>query len=388
MRQITHDAITDILASTDTPCVSLYQPTHRRHPENQQDPIRYKNLVQQIETELLQNHEKRVIDPLIEKFQELSSDSQFWNHRTDGLAILASPTDFHVFELQQTTPKLLVVADSFHTKPLLRALRSTDRFQVLCLSRGEVALYEGNRHSLDPVELEHVPKTIEEALGEELTEPHQTVASYGDGSGGPHSKHGSPAMFHGHGDSKDEMPIDRERFFRAIDRAVLEHHSRPSGLPLILAALPEHHAHFRTLSHNPYLAENGVTIDPISLSTDQLRKHAWQAIAPLHDERLAELFDSYHVSKAHQQGSDELDEIVPAALEGRVGVLFVQADHELPGRIDSHTGKAILAANGELKVDDVLDDLAETVLRMSGEVIVLGPDEMPTDSGVAATYRY
>lgn len=388
MRQITHDAITDILASTDKPCVSLYQPTHRRHPDNQQDPIRYKNLVRQIEATLLENHDRRVVDPLIEKFDELSRDPQFWNQRTDGLAILGSPTEFHVFELQQTTPELLIVADSFHTKPLLRAMRSTDRFQVLCLSRGEIALYEGNRHSLDPVELEHVPKTIEEALGEELTEPHQTVASYGDGSGGPRSKHGSPAMFHGHGDSKDEMPIDRERFFRAIDRAVLEHHSRPSGLPLVLAALPEHHTHFRTLSRNPYLLENGITIDPMSLSADQLRKHAWEAIAPSHDERLAELFDSYHVSKAHQQGSDDLNEIVSAALEGRVSVLFIQADREQPGRIDTQTGKVISAEHREPGVDDVLDDLAETVLRMSGDVIVLATDEMPTDSGVAATYRF
>ena len=48
-------------------------------------------------------------------------------------------------------------------------------------------------------------------------------------------------MHHGHGGKKDEAQIDAERFFRAIDRAVLKHHSQPSGLPLILAALPEHH---------------------------------------------------------------------------------------------------------------------------------------------------
>ena len=49
------------------------------------------------------------------------------------------------------------------------------------------------------------------------------------------------------------MDLDAERFFRAVDRAVLEHHSRPSGLPLILAALPEHHSLFRPLSENSFL---------------------------------------------------------------------------------------------------------------------------------------
>jgi hypothetical protein len=33
---------------------------------------------------------------------------------------------------------------------------------------------------------------------------------------------------------------DAQRFFRAVDQAILEHHSRTSGLPLILASLPEH----------------------------------------------------------------------------------------------------------------------------------------------------
>ena len=30
------------------PCISLYQPTHRRHPDNQQDPIRFRNLVTEV----------------------------------------------------------------------------------------------------------------------------------------------------------------------------------------------------------------------------------------------------------------------------------------------------------------------------------------------------
>ena len=63
-----------------------------------------------------------------------------------------------------------------------------------------------------------VPRTISEALGDELTESHLTVASYG-GVGGE-----STPMHHGHGGKKDEGQIDAERFFRAIDRAVLKHH--------------------------------------------------------------------------------------------------------------------------------------------------------------------
>jgi len=41
-----------------------------------------------------------------------------------------------------------------------------------------------------------------------------------------------------------------------------------------------------------------------------------------------------------------------------------------------------------LALDDVLDDLAEMVLKMDGQVLVLPRENMPTDSGVAAIYRY
>ena len=46
---------------------------------------------------------------------------------------------------------------------------------------------------------------------------------------------------------------DAPAVFRAVDRAVLAHHSRPSGLPLILAGLAEHQAVFRSVTHNPFV---------------------------------------------------------------------------------------------------------------------------------------
>ncbi len=53
---LTNEALADLEAGPPAPCLSLYQPTHRHHPENQQDPIRYGNLVNALETSLLQRH--------------------------------------------------------------------------------------------------------------------------------------------------------------------------------------------------------------------------------------------------------------------------------------------------------------------------------------------
>jgi Bacterial archaeo-eukaryotic release factor family 6 len=239
MHSLINDYAAGLLGFHEPPCLSLYQPTYRHHPDNQQDPIRFRNLVKSMAQSLRQKYAAREVQSLIEPFQDLANDKAFWNHTLDGLAVLGAPGLFRVYRLQRPVPELVVVADSFHTKPLMRILQSADRYQILGLNRREIKLYEGNRDLLDEMELaQAVPRTITEALGEELTEPHLTVASYGTGAGGT-------PMRHGHGSKKDEVDVDSERFFRAVDRAVLEHHSKPSGLPLILAALPEYHTLFR-----------------------------------------------------------------------------------------------------------------------------------------------
>ena len=74
------------------------------------------------------------------------------------------------------------------------------------------------------------------------------------------------------------VDIDRDRFFRSIDRGILEHHSRPSGLPLMLATLTEFHEPFHAVSHNPFLMADGIRMNPEALSPDQLRAEAWQVV--------------------------------------------------------------------------------------------------------------
>src|SRR5215813_14104752 len=212
MSLITDELPIELPRSTETPCLSLYQPTHRHHPDNQQDPIRFRNLVKTLEQSLRQKYPAREVRPLLQPLNELASDRDFWNHTQDGLAVLCAPDQFRIYKLQRRVPELAIVADSFHIKPLLRIVQSADRYQILGLSRGAIKLFEGNRDALDEIELAPgVPRTVADALGEELTEPHQTVRSLG-GVGGS-----SVAFHHGHGGKSDEVAVDVERFFRAVD---------------------------------------------------------------------------------------------------------------------------------------------------------------------------
>ena len=44
------------LAGAQPPCLSLFQPTHRHYPDNRQAPIRFGNLVKELEQSLSQKY--------------------------------------------------------------------------------------------------------------------------------------------------------------------------------------------------------------------------------------------------------------------------------------------------------------------------------------------
>ncbi|HEX6996667.1 MAG TPA: hypothetical protein VF322_00900 [Gammaproteobacteria bacterium] len=380
MRSVSTEALRGLLDGTQRPCVSLYQPTIRTHPERQQNAIRYRNLLRSMERSLTDKHRAREVRPLLERFEALAADNAFWMSRTEGLAILASPERFERFDLQRSVPELVVVADSFHLKPLLRVVQSADRFHILGLTRRAVKLYEGNRDVVDEVELEDVPATIEEALGTEHTEASEAFWSVGP--------KGGPAIHHGGGQRKDDVDIDAERFFRVVDRAILERYSRPSGLPLLLVGLPENLATFRDVTRNPHVMAAAIEVDPDSLTREELRTRAWREIEPFYLERLAGLTDRYRLERSRGLGADDLGEIARAAVAGRVDTLLVEAERFVPGRIDPDTGEIAKAHGDDAATDDLLDDLAEIVLRMKGEAIVVPAERMPSETGAAAIYRF
>ncbi|MFT5390440.1 MAG: hypothetical protein ACI8PT_000625 [Gammaproteobacteria bacterium] len=380
---LTQARLAEMASFNGRPCLSLYQPTHRRHPDNQQDTIRFRHLVKALETSLGQQHATAAVKALVEPFEALAQDHDFWHHTLDGLAVLGAPGLFRVFVLQRPVAELAVAADSFHTKPLRQWLQSTGRYQVLALSLNKVQLFEGGRNTLDAVALAPgVPQTMTAALGDERTDPHTRVSSYG-GLGSGHT-----AMHHGQGGKTDEIDADAERFFRAVDRAVLEHHSRPSDLPLMLAALPEHHHLFRKVSHNPSLMASGLMVDPLGLTQDVLRQRAWDVAEPQQEAQQALWNDAYGAAAAKGLGSEDLSRVAHAAAAGRVATLLIEADRQVGGRIDGSTGRIDAADLVNPRVDDVLDDLGALVESMGGEVHVLPAERMPCRTGVAASFRH
>lgn len=389
MAIFTDKYLPELLEKQQAPCLSLYMPTHRTHPDNAQDPILYRNLVKELKNSIHQQYEGEETESIFSRFDALAGDTDFWNHMLDGLAILATPEVFKVYSLQRPVRPLAIVADSWHTKPLQKYVQSADRFQVLVLNLNDVQLYEGNRYQLDRIVLEvEVPETMEEALGDELTDDHlNTAFSTGNGSN-KLANQATGNVVHGYIDKGEEIEKDAERFFRAVDRAILEAYSKPSGLPLILASLPEHQHLFRHVSHNKQLVKEGIKTNAAPMNVDELRKNAWKVFESEYERKLDDLVGRYRLNSSKGLGSDRIEQIAQDAIAGKVATLLVEEDRIVPGMVSTQTGDISYEDLGNPTVDDLLDDLADLVRDYGGESIVIPAGKMPSKTGVASINRY
>ncbi len=384
MELLTKELIQELLTADQAPCLSLYMSTDRTHPENLKNPIKFKNLVSEMEKSLLQKYSANDVQEYLEPLEALVNNSDIWNYTKDGLAVFSAKGIFKLVGLYKSVEELAMVADSFHTKPLWQYLQSLDHFHLLGLTLHDIRLFQGNHHSLSEIELTaDTPKTITDALGDEFTEKHSTTASYG-GIGGE-----STSMHHGHGGNKEESKKDAERFFRVVANAIYENFSKPTGWPLILTALTEHHNLFQKVNKNPLLLPNGIAINPSSVSSDQLAKMAWEIMEPEYNLKLDSLVARFEQARASGKGSDDYKEVAVAAVEGRVDTLIVEADRIISVRITNLvTGNTQNKDMTNPRVDDLLDDMGELVMKMGGQVMVLPNDKMPSETGLAAIFRY
>jgi hypothetical protein len=213
------------------------------------------------------------------------------------------------------------------------------------------------------------------------SEPERRNRAYGRAGSGLTTRHGTNVR-------QDLVDNETERFFRAVDEAVIEQYSRPSGMPLLLAALPEHHHLFRAVSRNPFLLTDTIDIYPNAQSLDKLRERAWQILLPRYLERLSGLVERLGASMAEERGGANLVEVARAAAAGRVATLLVEADRVIPGRFDPVSGAIEFAPLDDLGVDDLLDDVSEYALKTGGEVMIVPAERMPTETGIAAIYRF
>lgn len=225
-----------------------------------------------------------------------------------------------------------------------------------------------------------VKTTSKEVLGKEHTESYQTHGTYGGAEDG--------STFHGHGGKSDEIDIDRLNFFRYVDKTVLEEVSKQHPYPLILFAHKEHHHVFKDLSKNPHLIDESMDGSMKDVSNKALKQTIYEINQNRFKNILNQLIEQYHTLKQNHLSDDQINTIIKALIEKKVETLLIDDQKIIPGKIDYKQGKIIKSNLSDPHTDDILDDMIELATKAGSKVYVLDEKQMPTDTGVAAIFRY
>lgn len=406
------DAVRSLLAPQPAPCVSLYLTTHRSVPDNTVDRPTYRYLVETLERTLDEGQPRHTVERLLRPFRLLADDHDFWEHTRDGLAILAADGRARIFLLQRPVPSLALVGRRFHTLPLVHAASSLERCHVLALTSRRAWVFEAfvwhgpaggtaadTSVTLDPVMLttpagEAPALEIADVVDVETLEPHRVQTGMG-----PAGKGASGTVHGGFGSRQDEVEKDTEIFLRFVDATVLEQLSRRTMLPLVLVAASPLAAAFRGLTKNAWLLEQHVPLDPALMTRDTLAAAVTPLLVESREARVGRAVAAFGRARDRDLASGDLAEIARAAVAGRIAMLLVEVDRFEAGQMDRMTG-GIMPADGapphggrrrpEFASDseDLFGAVAETVLEKGGSVVALVRNAMPTESGVAAVYRY
>lgn len=379
---ITTQDLQKLLRSEDGWHVSLFMPAHRAGRETEQDRIRYRNLLSQVDKRLL---EKGIRTPDVKKMMEgaekVALDPAFWRGQSDGLAVFFNGHSLYTYRLPLPFEELVVISDRFHLKPLLPFFSSDGQFYILALSQNQVRLLKGSRYTVDEIELENLPKSLREALPYEQFERQlqfHTGTPSGIGERG--------GVFHGHDPRED----DKQRILRwfhkindELTRMLSEEHA-----PVVLAGVDFLFSLYEEANSYPNLLKEGVAGNPDELKPAELHNRAWQVVQPTFSEAQHKAAAQYQKLAGSGSATADIKEALLAAHHGRVETLFVKLGVHVWGVFDAEADQVTVHEQAEQGDLDLLDLAAAETLLKGGEVYAVESDEMPAQRVVAAIFRY
>lgn len=384
MQLLSRSALQSLSQRIGDRAISIYLPTHIKGAEIQQDPIRLKNLLSEAENQLQElGARESEIRQLLDPVTALLDDGQFWRHQSHGLALFCTAESFKLYRLPRSFESLVVVSDRFHLKPLLPLFFEDRLFYILAFSQNLVRFFQSTRYQIQEIQLEEVPKSLEEALQYDQPEKQLQFHSGSAGSGQP--------VYHGQGTDHGDNETSIKRFLTQVERGLqpyLKRGQEPQNAPLVLAAVDDLQAMYHAINTYSGLLEDGVAGNPDISKPDELRMAAWPIVETQLMQSHHQDEETYHSLKGTGKANDQLDELAIAAYRGQIDTVWVTPRTHCWGKINPQA--STLEKHEEMKPNDIdlLDFIAVHTFLNGGKVYFAEGDRMPTQAQAAAIYRY
>jgi hypothetical protein len=305
-----------------------------------------------IRTVLGRDERKHFLKPL----QALLNDTKMISGIKGNLGIFRSPKLFRVLHVPVPVDEYSTVASSFHVKPLLRWVQEDRVFRLLTVSEKMSCLYLGTQHSLRP---------LDTFVGSK-NKPIKTLSSL--------SEYFSKRKTH----KKQEKLLEILGWLEGH----LDSESDLSSTPLFVVA-PTEARMFLNQSLGAYnihfLEESNTRALPSAIARIRklLREDA--------EFRLREKINDFELAEALEIAESNVARISKAAHSGRVKKLLIAGDMKVFGKIAPDSGNVTFHSTDlDHEDEDILDDIAQAVVKQGGEVVVVPKRKIPGEHPILA----
>ena len=379
MAFFTRRQLKELIEARSARCVSIYLPTHRAAPESHENPIRFGNLLGQAEQQLRDVGLKAAaVKTLLKPVAELKSDTQFWTHQRDGLAVFVADGFFRTFRLPRSFTEKVAVDDHFQVAPLLQ---NNGRYHVLAVSQKSCRLFSGDRDQFEELEVDALPDDLKSALGwsrQKQLNLH-SMQHQPQGRGG-----GDTAMYHGH--EVDSTQTDLAAYFRKVDPA-LQKALNGDDAPVVFAGVEASFPAYCDITDLKQLLETPLTGNPDDLSLKELHQKSWAIVEPLVRQQQERVLEEFGGRAAHGTATDDLQDILVSARDGLIETLLIAEGASQFGTFDDESGSTV---QNNTKIDgdvDLIDLATLRTLNTGGDVLVFEPDKLPDHMQIGALLR-
>lgn len=314
------------------PMVSIYLSKETTVFEQKNLTDRWKEALLKAEYYLLKDYTRSFVNHFM---QELNSASYIeklseLGALDKGFVVFYSKEFSGYLRVQSPINDLVIVADSFHIKPLIR-IKNNERgfFIVTMSSRAINVLIENEGHLL--------------RLDSYRNEP---------GIDGKNRKSSQDFFLHAAG--------ELNKLFSAY------------RLPVVLAGVKDHVGHMKKIVNQTMLLDEAIIGNVEKMKADELQARVFAILAPYYAKIEAGAMGELDLAIKRDRAVTYLEDIAVSAVYGKVKKLFVVENRFVWGSINNRTGEVnVTPRRVNAHDDDVLDDLCQLVLAKGGEVVVV-----------------
>lgn len=378
---LTKKTFKELATVHDQHCVSIYVPT-QRSGNNKKGKLYLKNVLKEVKTDLydygLNDHE---IEEYLHIASGLLDDTHFWSDLSDCLVIFIKDHKTNYFTLPIRFPSFKYVSDHFYLLPMLKLFNNDGRFYLLNLSLQNVKLYEGSQYFLTEIKIdESVPVNLEEVVGSDFKDK---SIQFRTGQGGE-----AGVIYHGQGVGKDDKQIELEKFMRAVDYGIRKLLADDNA-PLILACVDYYYPVFKKITAYSNLLDQHISGNHEYTDAFELHEMAWELVRDIFKQEMKAKIQDFSSSSMTNKTSFDLNDIIPAAIDGRIDVLFVCQNEDRYGQYDKVNRTLIIDEHLSFGEASLFNIAAVNTWLNGGKVYVLKPDEMPVkETKLNAMFRF